>query len=150
MRRAHYATPFYPQKLTLTSPTSGGRSIGIVRSRNQATEFVLFCFVDVIQSHYILVTFCFNPQKFLFIETWDNCCSCKFCVSYFWKRRVCVNSVAELVLQLILQASGTGDLTCPRWQQDNGYSWHSSSYEAHCDEPLNANALHQLLGLPVT
>jgi hypothetical protein len=31
----------YPQKLALTSPTSGGRSIGIVRSRTQATEFSL-------------------------------------------------------------------------------------------------------------
>jgi hypothetical protein len=31
----------YPQKLTLTSPTSGGRSVGVVRSRTQATEFVL-------------------------------------------------------------------------------------------------------------
>jgi hypothetical protein len=29
----------YPQKLTLTSPTSGGRSVGIVRSGTQATEF---------------------------------------------------------------------------------------------------------------
>jgi hypothetical protein len=29
----------YPQKLALTSPKSGGRSVGIVRSRNQATEF---------------------------------------------------------------------------------------------------------------
>jgi hypothetical protein len=29
----------YPQKLALTSPTSGGRSVGIVRSRAQATEF---------------------------------------------------------------------------------------------------------------
>jgi hypothetical protein len=28
----------YPQNLTLTSPTSGGRSFGIVRSRTQATE----------------------------------------------------------------------------------------------------------------
>jgi hypothetical protein len=28
----------YPQKLALTSPTSGGRSVGIVRSRIQATE----------------------------------------------------------------------------------------------------------------
>jgi hypothetical protein len=28
-----------PQKLALTSPTSGGRSVGIVRSRTQATEF---------------------------------------------------------------------------------------------------------------
>jgi hypothetical protein len=26
-------------KLTLTSPTSGGRSVGTVRSRTQATEF---------------------------------------------------------------------------------------------------------------
>jgi hypothetical protein len=31
-----------PQKLALTSPTSGGRSVGIVRSRTQTTEFVLF------------------------------------------------------------------------------------------------------------
>jgi hypothetical protein len=29
----------YLQKLVLTSPTSGGRSVGIVRSRTQATEF---------------------------------------------------------------------------------------------------------------
>jgi hypothetical protein len=30
----------YPQKLALTSPTSGGRSVGILRSLTQATEFV--------------------------------------------------------------------------------------------------------------
>jgi hypothetical protein len=29
----------YPQKLALTSLTSGGRSVGIVRARTQATEF---------------------------------------------------------------------------------------------------------------
>jgi hypothetical protein len=29
----------YPLKLALTSPTSGGRSVGIVRSRTKATEF---------------------------------------------------------------------------------------------------------------
>jgi hypothetical protein len=28
----------YQQKLALTSPTSGGRSVGIVRSRTQPTE----------------------------------------------------------------------------------------------------------------
>jgi hypothetical protein len=28
----------YPQKLALTSPTSGSRSVGVVRSRTQATE----------------------------------------------------------------------------------------------------------------
>jgi hypothetical protein len=42
IRRADYATPLYPQKLELTLPTSGGRSVGIVRSRTQAAEFVLF------------------------------------------------------------------------------------------------------------
>jgi len=38
-------TPLYPQKLALTLPTGGGRSIGIVRVRNKATEFslVLWC-----------------------------------------------------------------------------------------------------------
>jgi hypothetical protein len=32
-------TLLYPQKLALTSPTTGGRSVGTVRSRTQATEF---------------------------------------------------------------------------------------------------------------
>jgi hypothetical protein len=34
-------TPLYPQKLALTSPTGGGRSVGIVRLRTKATEFSL-------------------------------------------------------------------------------------------------------------
>jgi hypothetical protein len=38
-RCADHVTPLYPQKLGLTSPTSGGRSVGIVRSRTKATEF---------------------------------------------------------------------------------------------------------------
>jgi hypothetical protein len=32
----------YPQALPLTSPTSGGRSVGIVHSQTQATEFSCF------------------------------------------------------------------------------------------------------------
>jgi hypothetical protein len=31
---------FYPHKLAITSPTSGGRSVGIVRSRTQTMEFL--------------------------------------------------------------------------------------------------------------
>jgi len=31
-------TPLYPQKLALTSPTGGGRSVGIIRSRTKAME----------------------------------------------------------------------------------------------------------------
>jgi hypothetical protein len=39
----------YPQKLARTSPTSGGRSVGIFRSRTQTTEIVCFCFCREIQ-----------------------------------------------------------------------------------------------------
>ena len=39
-RCADHVTPLYPQKLALTSPTGGGRSVGIVRSRTKATEFI--------------------------------------------------------------------------------------------------------------
>jgi hypothetical protein len=35
----------YPQKLTLISPTSGGRSVGIGRSRAEDTEFFVYLFV---------------------------------------------------------------------------------------------------------
>ena len=41
-RCADHVTPLYPQKLALTSPTGGGRSVGIVRSRTKATEFCYF------------------------------------------------------------------------------------------------------------
>jgi hypothetical protein len=34
-------TPLYPQKLALTSPTGGSRSVGIVHMRTKATEFSL-------------------------------------------------------------------------------------------------------------
>jgi hypothetical protein len=37
----------YPLKLALTSPTSGGRTVGIVRWRTKAPEFVV-CFVGAV------------------------------------------------------------------------------------------------------
>jgi hypothetical protein len=46
-----YAAPVYPQKLTLTSSTSGGRSVGIVRSRTQATELLIVTAWNYFQSH---------------------------------------------------------------------------------------------------
>jgi hypothetical protein len=41
IRRADNATPLYPQNFALTSPTSGGRPVGIVLSRTEATELVI-------------------------------------------------------------------------------------------------------------
>jgi hypothetical protein len=48
----------YPQKLVITSPSSGGRSVGIVRSRTQTMEFVCFFFFFVsLLSHVLLRLF---------------------------------------------------------------------------------------------
>ena len=40
-RCADHLTPLYTQKLALSSPTGGGRSVGIVRVRTKATELTL-------------------------------------------------------------------------------------------------------------
>jgi hypothetical protein len=39
IRCADHVTPLYLQKLAVTSPTGGGRSVGIVRLRTKATEY---------------------------------------------------------------------------------------------------------------
>ena len=57
-RCADHATPLYPQKLALTSPTGGGRSVGIVRSRTKATQLSLKSKLTVDQC-------LFNAQMFL-------------------------------------------------------------------------------------
>ena len=49
-RCADHVTPLYPQKLTLTSPTGGGRSVGIVRVWTKATEFSLVYDINHIQN----------------------------------------------------------------------------------------------------
>jgi len=46
-RCADHVTPLYPQKLALTSPTGGDRSVGIVRVRIKAMEFSLVFFYCV-------------------------------------------------------------------------------------------------------
>ena len=48
IRCADHVTPLYPQKLALTSPNGGGRSVDIVRSRTEATEFLLLLVVVVV------------------------------------------------------------------------------------------------------
>jgi hypothetical protein len=41
IRHTDHVAPFIHQKLAITSPTSGGHSVGIVRPRTQTMEF--FC-----------------------------------------------------------------------------------------------------------
>ena len=46
-RCADHVTPLYPQKLALTSPTGGGRSVAIGRSRTKATEFRVYIYIYI-------------------------------------------------------------------------------------------------------
>jgi len=73
-RCADHVTPLYPQKLALTSPTSGGRSVGIVRVRTKATESELYHI-------YIasLIKYCIQPDDGhsyiqLIIQLCYDCC----------------------------------------------------------------------------
>jgi hypothetical protein len=61
----------YPQKLALTSPTSGCRSVGIVRSRTQAKEFVFVVCVSG-YAHRHCETLCSKDMKQ--IAQADVCC----------------------------------------------------------------------------
>jgi hypothetical protein len=47
IRCADDAIPSTPQKLALTSPTSGGRSVGIVRLLTKTTEFIFYIYVCI-------------------------------------------------------------------------------------------------------
>jgi hypothetical protein len=47
---ADHATPLYPKKLAPISPTSGGRSVGIVRSRTKVTELLLLVIINALGS----------------------------------------------------------------------------------------------------
>jgi hypothetical protein len=50
IRHADHVAPSIRKRLAITSPTSGGRSVGIVRSRTQTMEFSLDCITNV--SHF--------------------------------------------------------------------------------------------------
>jgi hypothetical protein len=66
----------YPQQLTLTSSTRGGRSVSIVHSRTQAMEFSLVVL-------YMSVWVCTTPwSEFAPCKHWT---SISFCVKYFNK-----------------------------------------------------------------
>jgi hypothetical protein len=52
----------YPQKLALTFPTSGGRSVGIVCSRTQSTEFFIQ-FLSLRLCFYFIFIFIFTSVR---------------------------------------------------------------------------------------
>jgi hypothetical protein len=60
--KSHLA--LYLQKLALTSPISGGRSVSIVRSRTKATELVRCCHLVKMSQYYTELTVW--PDKFFF------------------------------------------------------------------------------------
>jgi hypothetical protein len=62
----------YPQKLALTSPTSGNRSVGIGRSRTQATEFFFTCMCCSTSS--LLGLWCFIAAEILRVLEGSSCC----------------------------------------------------------------------------
>jgi len=73
-RCADHVTPLYPQKLALTSPTGGGRSVGIVRVRTKTTELYTFLYLllipgstdDSVPVHHLLLhAFAAPPQSFV-------------------------------------------------------------------------------------
>jgi hypothetical protein len=47
IRHADHVHPL-SAKMALTSPTSGGRSVGIVRSRTQATTLVIYIYIYIV------------------------------------------------------------------------------------------------------
>jgi hypothetical protein len=75
----------YPQKLALTLPTSGGRSVGIFRSRTKATEFslALVCMLWWVLCVVHWMCFCVSNLQFL-VERWGRCGQVVEGVVYVW------------------------------------------------------------------
>jgi hypothetical protein len=82
---------FSPQKLALTSPTSGGRSVGIVRLRTKATELLCLkvhplwemkCFIFWETSPLYVV--CYIPEDKIFVRMWTHDVSLIRCYAGYW------------------------------------------------------------------
>jgi hypothetical protein len=65
----------YSQKLALTSPTSDGRSVGIVRSRTQATEFS-FSFSAGVNFHFFSHSKIFANETLMDMKSYTTQHSC--------------------------------------------------------------------------
>jgi hypothetical protein len=65
-------TPLSPQKLALTSPTRGGRSVGVVRSRTKATEVVLYIYIYSLRYCALLITLLNNVSNLINTSLWTK------------------------------------------------------------------------------
>ena len=70
-RCADHVTPLYPQKLALTSPTGGGRSVGIIRVRTKATEFSFSRFMNNNIIPLLIQSFFFELNTLLTVQIID-------------------------------------------------------------------------------
>jgi hypothetical protein len=89
-----HVTPLYPQKLALTSPTSGGPSVGIVHSWTKATAFLLLLLWN---THYE------SPHMFSFPCTQNTIVN-----GFPLTSETNITPVQKLLARLYSK-------TCPRW-----------------------------------
>jgi len=73
---ANHVKPLYPKKLALTSPTGGGRSVGIVRLRTKATEFFLYVCTHVYVCMFVLM--CVWTCVCMYVRMCMYVCVCVF------------------------------------------------------------------------
>jgi hypothetical protein len=80
--------PSIHKKLALTSPTSGGCSVGIVRSRTRATEFSFLTFMSLGQIYpdvfpFSLIFLCLLQCSITFPRLLNVCFRCLTIFTYF-------------------------------------------------------------------
>ena len=103
---ADHVTPLYPQKLALTSPTGGGRSLGIVRVRTKATELYTLrffslqnavCFINL--TYLFPVLFTFYAKGVLKLKNNSGAKGLKHSVIYFVILIWCCGSLSCVVCE---------------------------------------------------
>jgi hypothetical protein len=111
----------YPQKLAITSPTSGGSSVGIVRSRTQTMEFIcLFCMcVCVCVRACVCVCVCAHARdggmwKGVEIHIWEYSADSAFDFGVN-NRKICryVGAPEKLLLNIRLKIVNKSTEICP-------------------------------------
>ena len=72
-RCADHVTPLYPQKLALTSPTGGGRSVGKVSVRTKATQLYTI-YVPIILAIVIITYYVLRQTHYLYHNHFPRVC----------------------------------------------------------------------------